>query len=326
MRAIVIESFGDPSVLVPKEIERPRLGPADALVRIRATAINRADVLQRRGHYPAPPDALKDVPGLEFAGEVEEVGPNVTEVSVGDRVYGLAGGGTYADYIAVNARTLSRIPRNLGFNDAAAIPEAFITAYDAAVVQGELKAGEYFLITAVGSGVGSAAVQIANAIGAIPIGTARSGQKLEQAREIGLQHGVLTLDGEYAEEVLDASGGAGVNVVLELVGGNYVLQDIVCCASKGRIMIVGLVGGAKVEADLAAILRKRLTVRGTTLRMRPLEEKILASRLLANNLNPLFESGKLKPVIDVVYKLEEASKAHAYMEANENFGKIILEV
>lgn len=325
MKAVVIDSFGDPDVLVPVEREVPSYGADEALVRIRAVGVNRADLLQRRGMYPAPNDVSANIPGLEFAGEVEAIGASVTDVKEGDRVYGLAGGGTYAEYIATHARCLAKIPHNLGYIEAAAIPEAFITAYDAMVVQAKLKAGEFILITAVGSGVGSAAVQIARAIGAIPIGTARSGHKLDQAESLGLKHRILCLDGEFAEEARAATDGAGVNVVLELVGGSYVEQDILCCAPKGRIMVVGLVAGARAQADLAMILRKRLTIKGTTLRMRPLEEKILATQLLSKNLNPLFIDGSLKPVVDTTFKLEEANKAHTYMEANENFGKIILE-
>ncbi len=326
MKAVAIASFGEPEVLVPVERECPIPGHGEVLVRIRAAGVNRADVLQRRGFYPPPPDAPADIPGLEFAGEVVELGPKVTEVAVGERVYGLAGGGTYAEFIVVHARVLSLIPANLGYIEAAAIPEAFITAYDAAVVQGKLSPGEHLLITAVGSGVGTAAVQIARAIGAISIGTARSGHKLDQAEAYGLVHRILTLDGEYAEDVLVATGGAGVNVVLELVGGDYVAQDIECCAPKGRIMLVGLVAGTKVRVDLGTILRKRLTITGTSLRARAIEEKILAAQILSHHLNPLFVNGALKPIVDATFKLDEAAKAHAYMEANENFGKIILEM
>lgn len=326
MKAIAIESYGEPGVLVPVMIPQPEPGHGEVLVRIRAAGVNRADVMQRRGFYPPPPDVPENIPGLEFAGEVEALGFGVTNLAIGDRVYGLAGGGTYSEYVCVHSRAVSRIPHNLGYIEAAAIPEAFITAYDAAVVQGKLRAGEYLLITAVGSGVGSAAVQIAKAIGAISIGTARTGYKLEQAEALGLNHGVLTVDGAFAEEVRATIDGAGVDVVLELVGGKYVAEDIECCANKGRILVVGLVAGAKVQADLGTILRKRLTIKGTTMRMRPLEEKILAAQLLSKHLNPLFQEGVLKPVVDRTFKMEEASKAHQYMEDNENFGKIVLEL
>jgi putative PIG3 family NAD(P)H quinone oxidoreductase len=326
MKAVAIESHGEPEVLVPVIMPEPEPSAHEVLVRIRAVGVNRADVLQRRGHYPPPPDAPENVPGLEFAGEIEAVGANVTNVAVGNRVYGLASGGTYAEYICVHSRAVSKIPHNLGYIEAAAIPEAFITAYDAAVVQGGLSAGEYVLITAVGSGVGTAMVQIAKAIGAVSVGTARQGHKLEQAEALGLNHRVLSVDGTFAEEVRAATDGAGVDVVVELVGGKYVAEDVECCAPKGRIIVVGLVAGAKVTADLGMILRKRLTIRGTTMRMRPLEEKIIAAQLLSKNLNPLFQEGILKPIVDRTFKLEEAAQAHVYMEANENFGKIVLEV
>jgi NADPH2:quinone reductase len=326
MRAIAIESHGEPGVLVPVIMPEPEPGHGEVLVRVHAAGVNRADVMQRRGFYPAPPDVPENIPGLEFAGEVAALGANVTNVAVGDRVYGLVAGGAYAEYVCLHSRALSKIPHNLGYVEAASVPEAFLTAYDAAVVQAQLKAGEYLLITAVGSGVGSAAVQIAKAIGAISIGTARSGHKLEQAEALGLNHGVLTVDGAFAEEVRAATDGAGVDVVLELVGGKYVAEDIECCAPKGRILVVGLVAGAKVQADLGTILRKRLTIKGTTMRARPLEEKIIAAQLLSKNLNPLFQEGILKPVVDRIFKLEEACDAHQYMEDNENFGKIILEL
>lgn len=326
MKAVAIESHGEPEVLVPVMMPEPQPSADEALIRIRAVGVNRADVLQRRGLYPPPPDAPENIPGLEFAGEVEALGARVTNLAVGDRVYGLASGGTYAEYICVHSRAVSKIPHNLGYIEAAAIPEAFITAYDAAVVQGQLKAGEIVLITAVGSGVGTAMVQIAKAIGAVSVGTARQGHKLEQAEALGLNHRVLTIDGAYAEEVRAATDGAGVNVVVELVGGKYVSEDIECCAPQGRIIVVGLVGGAKVHADLGMILRKRLTIRGTTMRMRPIEEKIIAAQVLSKNLNPLFQDDVLKPIVDQIFKLEDAAKAHEYMESNENFGKIVLEV
>lgn len=326
MKAVAIESHGEPDVLVPVMIPQPEPAAYEALIRIRAVGVNRADVLQRRGHYPAPPDAPENIPGLEFAGEVEAIGQKVTNLGVGDRVYGLASGGTYAEYICVHSRAVSKIPHNLGYIEAAAIPEAFITAYDAAVVQGKLAAGEVVLITAVGSGVGTAMVQIAKAIGAVSVGTARQGHKLDQAEALGLNHRILTVDGAFAEEVRSATDGAGVDVVVELVGGTYVAEDLECCAPGGRIIVVGLVGGARVQADLGIILRKRLTIRGTTMRMRPIEEKIIAAQLLSKNLNPLFIDGVLKPIVDRTFRLEEASKAHEYMESNENFGKIVLEV
>lgn len=326
MRAVAICNYGEPDVLQLVERDLPEPGKGEVRVRLRATAVNRADVVQRRGLYPAPADVSQDVPGLEFSGEVDALGAYVKDWSVGDRVYGLAGGGTYAEYITVHSRTLARIPDNLSFIEAAAIPEAFVTAYDAIVVQAKLAAGNSLLITAVGSGVGTAAVQIAKAIGAISIGTARQQQKLGAAKLLGLHHPILSEDGEYASRVLEATGGAGADVILELVGGRYVAEDIRCASIGGTIMVVGLVAGGRTETDLGTLLRKRLTIKGTTLRMRPLEEKIIAGQLLQRNLGPLFASGAIKPVIDKTYQLERACDAHTYMEANENFGKIVLEI
>lgn len=324
MRAIVISKPGGPEVLQLREIANPRPERGEALVRVMATAVNRADVLQRMGRYPAPSECLADVPGLEFAGVVESVGTGVTEVKEGDRVFGLIGGGSYCERVVVHARTLISIPSNMSFVDAAAIPEAFITAYDAMVLQCELTSGETMLVSAVGSGVGTASIQIASAIGATSIGTARSHTKIDTAKKLGLTHGIVLDEEKFAKQVMDLTDGRGVDVVIELVGGDYLKDDVACAAKKGRIIIVGLLRGARTELDMGQVLSKRLRILGTTLRARPLEEKIQVSQSFAKHMVPLFESGKLKPVVDKVFKLEEASKAHSYMESNSNFGKIIL--
>jgi putative PIG3 family NAD(P)H quinone oxidoreductase len=327
MKAVAITTFGAPEVL--KLVEQPQPSPqrGEVLVRIKATAVNRADLLQRAGKYPAPPDCSQDVPGLEFAGEVAAVGEHASGWKVGDRVFGLAGGGTYAEYLVAHGRALAPIPSNLTFTQAAAVPEAFITAYDAMVTQCGLQAGERVLITAVGSGVGTAAVQIASAIGAVPFGTARTEDKLKQAEALGMVRGFLSGgDATYARHVLDATGGDGVHVVLELVGGRFVAEDLQCATVKGRISIVGLLAGAKMEFDLGTLLAKRLTVRGTTLRRRPLEEKLEAAQLLARHLVPLFADNRLKPIVDKTFPLDQAAQAHAYVEQNKNFGKVVLEL
>lgn len=324
MRAITISKFGGPEVLQLVMLPEPKPAKGEVLVRVHASAINRADVLQRLGRYPAPKEAPQDIPGLEFAGEVAAVGEAVERWRPGDRVFGLAGGGAYAELLCANARCLARIPDNLSFEEAAAIPEAFITAYDAIVSQCRLAAGETVLITAVGSGVGTAAVQIASAIGARSIGTARSDDKLSRAKAFGLLTGINAGSGNFAQSVLDATAGSGVEVILELVGGPYLSEDLACAATSGRVIVVGLTGGAKAELDLGLLLRKRLTMIGTSLRARPLEQKIIATQLLSRNLCPLFAAGKLKPVIDKKFPLAEAAQAHALMESNQNFGKIVL--
>lgn len=326
MRAVVIKKPGGPEVLAVEQVDDPTPEKGEVLVRVKASGVNRADVLQRMGHYPSPPDSPPDIPGLEFAGVVESLGPSVSGFSPGDRVFGVAGGGTYADFVVVNAACLAPMPRNLSFVEAASVPEVFVTAYDALVSQCRLVSGETLLIHAVGSGVGIAALQIAKLFGATTIGTARSQDKIESARKWGLDHGITTREIDFAEQVNSITGGAGCDLVLELAGGAYVMEDIKCCAQKGRIIVVGLVAGLKAEIDLGQVLRKRLTLKGTTLRMRPLEEKIIAAKLLQKQIVPLFEKDLLKPVIDKVLPLAAASEAHEHMDNNRNFGKIVLEI
>ncbi|MGO8991700.1 MAG: NAD(P)H-quinone oxidoreductase [Polyangiaceae bacterium] len=326
MRAIVIREPGGPEVLELRQVPTPIPQRGEARVRVRATAVNRADLLQRMGAYPAPLDSPRDIPGLELAGEVDAVGEGVASVRVGDRVFGLAGGGTYAEQVVVPARTLVRLPEGLSFAEGAAIPEAFVTAYDAMVTQAGLAAGETVLVHAVGSGVGTAAVQIARAIGAFSIGTARSAAKLDRARPMGLGEGIVVEGGKLADRVNAITGSRGVDVVVELVGGGYVAEDLACVAPRGRIVVVGLLAGARAELDLGLLLRKRVEIRGTVLRSRPLEEKIDAANLLARHLAPLFATRQLEPVIDKVLPFARAAEAHAYMASNEGFGKVVLEV
>jgi NADPH:quinone reductase len=320
MRAIVFTAAGGPEVIDHREVPDPVAGAGEVVVRVRATAVNRADLLQRMGFYPAPPGVPADIPGLELAGEVESDG---AIFKAGARVYGLAGGGTYAEKVVVHERTLAQIPDGLDFVQAAAVPEAFVTAYDAMVSQAGLSAGETVLVSAVGSGVGTAAVQIARAIGARAIGTARTESKLGRAAELGMAHGIVAESGKFARAVREATGGRGVDVVLELVGGPYVAEDIACVARGGRIILVGLMAGARGELDFGPILQKRVRLQGTVLRARPLEEKIVAGQLLAR-LGPLFASGALRPVVDRVFPLAEAAAAHVYVGSNEGFGKVVL--
>ena len=325
MRAVVISQFGPPEVLRVEERPPPEPSRGEVGVRVRATAVNRADLLQRAGRYPPPRGVVVDVPGLEFAGEVEALGPDTEGWKLGDRVFGLVAGGAYAENLVVHGRTLARIPDRLTFIEAAAVPEAFITAYDAMVDQARLSAGETVLISAVGSGVGTAALQLARALGARALGTSRTGDKLERARALGLAQGILAQEGTFAREVLDATHGVGVDVILELVGANYLAEDLACIAPRGRLVVVGLVGGAKAEVDFGAVLSKRVEMRGTTLRARPLEEKIAAARSFARHVVPLLELGVVAPVVDRVLPLASAVEAHRYVSANEGFGKLVLD-
>jgi NADPH2:quinone reductase len=317
MQAIIISRPGGPEVLELSTVETPKPQRGEVLVRIMASGLNRADSMQREGNYPAPPDAPQNILGLEFAGEVAEVG-QFTEWKIGDRVFGLTAGGSYAQYLVAHGRTLSRIPDHLDYEQAAALPEACITSYDAMVTQGKLSAGENLLISGVTSGVGTIALQIANAIGARVVGTTRSAAKVARVEELGALNSIVTTDGKFSKEVIKATDGKGVDVVLELIGGDYVQEDIQCTALKGRIIVVGLLAGRKTEVSLAHILAKRLHMVGTTMRMRPLEEKIQAAQIFQTHVIPLICSGKVKPIIDKVFDLAEASKAHQFMDSNDS--------
>jgi len=324
MKAIVITEFGGPEVLKMQEVTTPAPGKGEVLVAVEATAVNRLDLLQRMGRYPAPPGDVQDIPGVEYAGVVAALGEGVTNRKIGDRVFGLVGGGSYAEYLVIPAEMTAKIPDGVSFEEAAAIPEAFVTAYDAMVSQAELCAGQTVLISAVGSGVGVAAVQIARAIGAKSIGTARTASKLEAAKVLGLETGIEVKEGKFSDAVLQATDACGVDVVLELAGGRYVSEDIACMAPRGRLMLVGLVAGAATEIDLGMILRKRLTIKGTTLRARAMSEKMAVMKTFATEVVPLIAEGKLKAVIDRTFSLTQASEAHQYVAANENFGKVVL--
>lgn len=323
MRAIAISRPGGTEVLTLVERPLPEPSRGEVRVSVRATAVNRADLLQRAGAYPAPPDAPPDVPGLEIAGVVDAIGPDVRRLAVGDRVFGLVGGGGYAEAVVAHERALARIPERLSFEEAAAIPEAFITAHDAIVGQAGLAGGECLLVHAVGSGVGTAAVQLGRALGAFVIGTARTPEKLERARSLGLDAGVVAEGGRFADAVQKLAPPA---VVLELVGGGYLAEDLRCLRTLGRIVLVGLLAGRSHEVDLGLVLTRRARILGTVLRSRPLEEKLAVMRVFEDQVVPLFARGKLEPVIDVVLSLDDAPAAHERMARNEGFGKIVLRV
>ncbi|HXX65867.1 MAG TPA: NAD(P)H-quinone oxidoreductase [Polyangiaceae bacterium] len=326
MRAVVIREPGGPEVLELKEVADPVPSRGEVRIRVRATAVNRADILQRLGRYPAPPGVPPDIPGLEVAGEVDAVGDGVEDLVPGARVFGLVGGGAYAEYVVAHARTLAPIAEQVTFREAAAIPEAFITAWDAMIRQAGLTAGETVLVHAVTSGVGTAALQIANAIGARPIGTTRTAKKLALAGQLGLVDGIVVDRGNFAEAVLARTDGRGVDVVLDLVGGSYVAQDLACVATKGRILSLSTTAGMNAEIDLGLLMRKRAELRGTTLRARPLEEKIVAAIDLKRHVTPLLARGAVRAVIDRVLPLANVADAHRAVQSNATFGKVVLEV
>lgn len=328
MKAAWITSFGGPEVLEVREVDRPSIDSAQVLVRVRASALNRADLLQRQGKYPPPPGYPVEIPGMEFAGEVAEIGTAVRKWKPGQRVFGLLGGAAQAEFIATHEDLLAEIPQNMSWTEAAAIPEAFITAHDALWTQAQLRPGETVLINAVGSGVGLAAVQLVRAMHAVPFGTSRTADKIEQAKAHGLEAGLVVQ--ENFDQLVTAAekwtGGKGINVVLDLVGGPYVKTCQKLMAAKGRMMLVGTVGGGNYELDARFMLSKRLTVRGTVLRARSLDEKIQVTRLFAQEVVPLFAQGLLRPSIDSIFKLADIAKAHARLEANESVGKVVIEI
>jgi putative PIG3 family NAD(P)H quinone oxidoreductase len=329
LKAVVITKPGGIDVLEIREVEDAPAPTADRVrVRVRASALNRADVIQRKGYYPAPPGAPADIPGLEFAGEVEHLGPDVRECQIGDRVFGICGGGAHAELVTVPSSHLARIPSNLDWAAAAAVPEVFITAHDALFTQARLQPGETVLVHAAGSGVGTAAIQLIRASGARSFGTSRTHDKLERAKEYGLD-GSLVVSGEplsLVDPVKEWTGGTGVDVVLDLVGAAYFDANLRAMALKGRMIHVGTTSGSKATFDFGAVMSKRLTLRGTVLRARSIEEKATVTRLFAKHVVPLLANGLVKPVIDRTYQLEEAREAHARMESNENFGKIVLTI
>lgn len=324
MRAVTITRPGGPDVLEVREVPRPEPGKGEVRVRVAASGINRADLLQRRGLYPAPPGWPEDVPGLEYAGAVDRLGAGVEEVEVGDRVMGIVGGGGYAEWITVHHRTVIPVPDELRLADAGAVPEVFLTAFDALFSQCALAAGETVLIHAVGSGVGTAAVQLAGGAGATTIGTSRTPEKLDRARELGVDHALPGGDEAWAKAVLEVTDGRGVDVVLDLVGAPYLERNLGVLAEGARWIVVGVTGGASAPIDLRMLMRRRATVHGTVLRARPLEEKARLARSFARRAVRRFGLGELRPVVDRSYAPEDAAEAHRRMEENRNFGKLVL--
>ncbi|MEE8369851.1 MAG: NAD(P)H-quinone oxidoreductase, partial [Dehalococcoidia bacterium] len=301
MRAVLITEPGDPEVLQVANVEELRPGPDDVLVEVRATALNRADLIQRRGHYPAPAGVRADVPGLEMAGVVVVVGERVAGLGVGDRVFGLLGGGGYAEKVVTPAGMVMTIPESLSFVEAAAVPEVFFTAYDALFNQGGLVMGEAALIHATGSGVGTAALQLARHAGATTFGTAGSPEKLVRAAEIGLEYGINYRSEDFLAVTRERTGGRGVDVILDLVGAPYWERNLAAMAVLGRLILVGAMGGSDVSFRMSDLMGKRLRVFGTALRVRRLEEKMALTRQIEKHVLPLLATGRLKPVVDRVY-------------------------
>jgi len=325
MRAVVLREHGGPDVLQFEEVASPVIGEQDILVTVAATALNRADLLQRMGFYPNPFPSGPEIPGLEFAGTVAAIGDKVTAWSVGDRVMGITSGGAYAEQLAIHERQAMAVPSGMPLHDAAGIPEVFITAWDALVVQGGLTSGRWAMVHAGASGVGTAAIQICKAVGARILVTC-SGGKVEACRALGADVVVDYGTQDFVAEVAAATAGKGVDVILDVIGGDYVERNIASLAVKGHIIQVGVMAGKPVPFNVGLLLGKRASITGTVLRARPLEEKIATSQRFAAEMLPLFDSGELKPVIDSTYAFADIASAHEYMATNGNVGKIVITV
>ncbi|MBA3372836.1 MAG: NAD(P)H-quinone oxidoreductase [Euzebyaceae bacterium] len=325
MRAVVATEPGGPEVLRVVQRPDPAPGPAELLVRVAATAVNRADVLQRRGLYPPPPGA-SDVLGLEASGEVEAVGPGVTGWSVGDPVCAVLPGGGYAELVVVPAGVALPVPSGLSLVEAAAIPEVFTTAYDNVLVRGRLAADETLLVHGGASGVGTAAIQLAKRAGATVLVTAGSPQRVRACVKLGADDGFVYRYADIAAEVRARTDGHGADVILDVVGGAYLGPNLRALAVEGRLVVIGLQGGAKAELDLSLVMTQRLSVAGSTLRARSVAEREPVMAGLLRDVWPGFADGSLRPVVDRVLPLEEAAEAHRVMEASEHIGKIVLRV
>jgi putative PIG3 family NAD(P)H quinone oxidoreductase len=324
MQAVIICQPGGPEVLQIQEVEKPQALGDQVRVRVRAAGINRADLQQRMGNYPAPAGAPQDIPGLEFAGEIDTVGPLARQWKTGQRVMGITGGGAQAEYLVVHEGLLVEIPENLSFVQAAAVPEVFMTAHDALFTQGGIRMGERALIHAAGSGVGTAAIQLAHAAGATVFGTSRTPAKLERAKSLGLDFGLG--DKTFSDDIRQLTNGTGVHLVLDFVGAPYMAQNLESLSNWGRIVIIALMGGSQANVNLAVVMQKRIQIRGCTLRTRTLEEKLTVTRLFASQVVPLLASGEVTPVVERVFPLREIAEAHTRLAENTSFGKLILSI
>jgi putative PIG3 family NAD(P)H quinone oxidoreductase len=326
MRAVVIPEYGGVEVLEVRDVPDPVPGPDEALVEVVCSAMNRADLLQRMGLYPAPgPKPEFEIPGLEFAGRIAALGERVVGWAVGDEVMGIVSGGAVAERLVTHERMLQRIPASVELRDAAAIPEVFMTAHDALVTQGGLTSGGTTLVHAGASGVGTAAIQIAKAIGA-RIAVTCSTAKVAACTDLGADLVIDYTQADFAEAIKEWTSRQGVDVVLDVIGGEYLARNIASVRIQGRIIQVGVMGAPTATFPLGALLPKRAALIGTVLRSRPIEQKIDANQRFCAELLPRFDDGSLRPVIDSRFALDDIAEAHNYMATNANIGKILLDI
>jgi putative PIG3 family NAD(P)H quinone oxidoreductase len=324
MKAVIITRPGGPEVLEIQERPKPEPGIGQIRVRVRASALNRADVMQRAGNYPVPPGVSAEMAGMEYSGEVDVLGTGASLWKIGDRVMGIVAAGGHAEYLCVHEREAIPAPSKLSWEEVAAIPEVFLTAYDALFLRIGLRPGEIALIHAVASGVGTAALQLARIAGATAVGTSRYAQKLERAKEVGLEIGIDASRDDWVSQIEKVIGVDRVQAILDLVGAPYLDANLRLLALRGRMVVVGLTAGAQAQLNMGVLLRKRATIVGTVLRARPIEEKIALAREFSERIVPLFDAGRLKPIIDRLFQFKEIRAAHELMESNDTFGKIVL--
>jgi len=325
VRAIVFDEPGDESVLRLGEVPAPELGAGEVRLAVRACAVNRADLLQRQGHYPPPPGA-SELLGLECAGEVMETGEGVSGWKPGDRAMALLPGGGYAEQVVVHAGSLLRVPEGMGWEQAAALPEVFLTVFLNVFQLAALPEGGALLVHGGGSGIGTAAIRLAGLAKAKVVVTAGSEEKCRRCLELGADVAVNYREGDFVSAAREATGGRGVDVVLDSIGAPYLEQNLAALDVGGRLVLIGLMGGAKAELNLGVLLARRLQLIGSTLRARPVEEKAALVQAFARRFGPDLEAGRLAPVVDRVLPLAEAAEAHRAMKASEHFGKIVLRV
>ena len=325
MRAVEIMKPGGPEVLVPGERPLPTPKPNEILVKVAAAGVNRPDLLQRQGLYAVPPDA-SDLPGLEIAGEVVACGAQASRWKVGDKVCALAHGGGYAEYCVVPEVQALPVPKGLSLIEAASLPETFFTVWSNVFDRGRLKAGETLLVHGGSSGIGVTAIQIARAMGNRVLATAGSDDKCAACVKLGAERAINYRTQDFLTEVLAATGGKGVNVILDMVGGDYVPKELKCLAEEGRLVFIAFLRGPKTELDINEVMRRRLTLTGSTLRPRPIEFKGAVAASLRQHVWPLIEGGKIKPVIFKTFPLAQASDAHRLMETSQHIGKLVLTV
>ena len=325
MTAIAISEPGGPDVLQPIEAALPRPGTRELLVRVEAAGVNRPDVMQRKGLYPPPPGA-SEIPGLEIAGEVVELGADVTRFRVGDKVTALVTGGGYAQYCVADERAALPFPAGFDAVSAAALPETFFTVWQNLFARGRLQAGESLLVHGGSSGIGTTAIQLAKAFGATVFTTAGSAEKCAACERLGADHAINYREADFVAVVKEKTGGRGVDLILDMVGGDYFQRNLLTAADDGRIHQIAFQAGPKATVDFTRMMLKRITLTGSTLRPRPMEVKEQLARALEEKVWPLLAKGDVKPVIDSRFPLEQAAEAHRRMETNAHIGKIILTI